>query len=105
MAADRYDVIITGTGAGGGTLAYHLARAGKRILILERGLFLPQEKPSWNTNAVFLNNRYHTKDVWTDHNDAGPVVGRTTFRKPLRCRLRRAGTSFYFVLRLISRRR
>ena len=63
---DRYDVIVIGSGAGGGTLALQLAQAGKRILILERGPFLPQEKLNWDTSAVFLDNRYHTKDVWKD---------------------------------------
>ena len=51
--ANPYDAIIIGTGAGGGTLALHLAQAGKRILILERGSFLPQEKLNWDTSAVF----------------------------------------------------
>jgi len=32
-----YDVIVIGTGAGGGTLARHLAPSGKRILLLEPG--------------------------------------------------------------------
>src|SRR5579862_555418 len=63
---ERYDAIVIGTGAGGGTLALHLARAGKKILILERGPFLPQEKLNWDTSAVFLDNRYHTKEVWQD---------------------------------------
>jgi choline dehydrogenase-like flavoprotein len=62
--AGNYDAIIIGTGAGGGTLALHLAQAGKRILILERGGFLPQEKLNWDTSAVFLNNRYHTRETW-----------------------------------------
>jgi choline dehydrogenase-like flavoprotein len=62
----QYEVIVIGTGAGGGTLALHLAQAGKKILILERGPFLPQEKPNWDTTAVFLDNRYHTTDVWKD---------------------------------------
>ena len=62
----RYDAIVIGTGAGGGTLALHLARAGKKILILERGPFMPQEKLNWDTSAVFLDNRYHTKEVWQD---------------------------------------
>ncbi len=44
MSGDRYDVIIIGTGAGGGTLAYHLAPFGKQILILERGDYVPREK-------------------------------------------------------------
>jgi choline dehydrogenase-like flavoprotein len=84
VANERYEVIIVGTGAGGGTLAYHLANAGKRVLILERGSFLPQEKPNWNTADVFLDNRYHTKDVWTDkdghalHPGTGYWVGGNT---------------------------
>ncbi len=64
--AERYDVIVIGTGAGGGTLALHLAQAGKKILILERGPFMPQEKLNWDTSAVFLDNRYHTKETWHD---------------------------------------
>ncbi len=82
--AEQYDVIIIGSGAGGGTLAYRLANAGKRILILERGPFLPQEKLNWNTAAVFLENRYHTKEVWTDkdghdlHPGTGYYVGGNT---------------------------
>ena len=62
----HYDAIVIGTGAGGGTLALHLARAGKKILILERGPFMPQEKLNWDTQAVFINNRYHTKETWQD---------------------------------------
>ena len=64
--ATQYDAIIIGTGAGGGTLAFHLAQAGKNILILERGPFMPQEKLNWDTSAVFLDNRYHTKETWHD---------------------------------------
>ena len=62
----EYDAIVIGTGAGGGTLALHLAQAGKNILILERGSFMPQEKLNWDTSAVFLDNRYHTKETWQD---------------------------------------
>ena len=74
---DRYEVIIIGTGAGGGALAYRLAKAGKRILILERGPFLPREKENWDTNAVFLESRYHTKEVWSDKDgkDLHPGTG------------------------------
>jgi choline dehydrogenase-like flavoprotein len=64
--ATSYDAIIIGSGAGGGTLALQLAQAGKRILILERGPFMPQEKLNWDTSAVFLDNRYHTKEQWQD---------------------------------------
>ena len=64
--SSHYDVIIIGSGAGGGTLALQLAKAGKHILILERGPFMPQEKLNWDTSAVFLDNRYHTKETWQD---------------------------------------
>ena len=64
--ANPYDAIIIGTGAGGGPLALRLAQAGKNILILERGPFLPQEKLNWSTSAVFLKNRYHTRETWHD---------------------------------------
>jgi len=63
---NRYDVIIIGTGAGGGTLAYHLAPTGKSILILERGGFLPREEDNWNTRAVFTEGKYKAKENWLD---------------------------------------
>jgi choline dehydrogenase-like flavoprotein len=47
--AEDYDIIIVGSGAGGGTLAHTLARTGKRILIVERGGFLPGEPGSQET--------------------------------------------------------
>jgi choline dehydrogenase-like flavoprotein len=74
---EHFDVIIVGTGAGGGTLAHHLALADRRVLVLERGPFLPREKENWDTTTVFLKNRYHTKDVWTDKNgkDIHPGTG------------------------------
>ncbi len=74
----HYDVIVIGTGAGGGTLARHLAEAGKRVLILERGPFLPREKANWNTDSVFIENRYHTKEVWSDK-DGKPLHPQTGY--------------------------
>ena len=65
--SEHYDVVIVGTGAGGGPLARELALAGKKILVLERGSFLPREKQNWDTQSVFLDNRYHTTETWTDH--------------------------------------
>ncbi len=63
---NRFDVIIIGTGAGGGTLAYRLAPSGKKILLLERGTFLPREKANWDTVEVFQKDRYHTDEIWYD---------------------------------------
>ena len=63
---DSYDVLIIGTGAGGGTLARHLAPSGKRILLLERGDWLPREPQNWQTADVFMDNRYISPDSWYD---------------------------------------
>ena len=61
---ESYDVIIIGTGAGGGTLANTLAPSGKKILLLERGDFLPRERENWDPGEVFINGRYISKDTW-----------------------------------------
>ncbi|MGW6929779.1 GMC oxidoreductase [Lentzea sp. NPDC054927] len=64
--SEHYDVIIVGTGAGGGTLANVLGHAGKRILLLERGEFLPREKENWDPDQVRANGRYVSRDTWYD---------------------------------------
>ena len=67
---EAYDVIIVGTGAGGGTLARHLAPSGKRILLLERGDWLTREPQNWDTADVFVENRYVSPDTWYDGSGA-----------------------------------
>ena len=63
---DAYDVIIIGSGAGGGTLARHLAPSGKRILLLERGGWLAREPSNWSAADVFVDNCYVSPDTWYD---------------------------------------
>jgi choline dehydrogenase-like flavoprotein len=65
-STNHYDVIIIGTGAGGGTLALRLAPSGKKILLIERGDYLPREKENWDPTEVFVKNRYVSKDIWHD---------------------------------------
>ena len=65
-AGNDYDVIIIGTGAGGGTLLHSLAPTGKKILILERGDFLKREKDNWDSRAVFVNSKYKAHESWLD---------------------------------------
>tara|TARA_B100000315_G_scaffold226559_1_gene233572 strand:+ start:246 stop:1781 length:1536 start_codon:yes stop_codon:yes gene_type:complete len=66
MPTGRYDVIIIGSGAGGGTLAHALADTSAEILILERGDFLPQEPENWDPEAVWKHLRYRTTETWTN---------------------------------------
>jgi len=64
--SEHYDVVIIGTGAGGGTLAHALASTGKRILLLERGHFLRREMDNWDPDPVFIQGKYISKDTWYD---------------------------------------
>ena len=61
---NHYDIIIIGAGAGGGTVAYSLAPTGKRILILERGGYLPKEDDNWNPDAIFQGRKYQISEKW-----------------------------------------
>ena len=60
------DVLIIGSGAGGGTLARQLAGTGLKVLILERGDWLPREPENWNATEVFQKGRYVSQDTWLD---------------------------------------
>ena len=62
--SDQYDVIIVGSGPGGGTMAWRLAQTGKRVLLLERGDYLPRERENWDTKAVFVDARYQALETW-----------------------------------------
>src|SRR2546423_12552310 len=68
MTTQHYDVIIIGSGAGGGTLAHRLAPSGKRILLLERGGYLPREPENWDSREVFGKGRYVSGETWIDKN-------------------------------------
>ena len=66
MSNNHYDVIIIGTGAGGGTLAQKLAPSGKRVLLIERGDYVPREKKNWDPRFVNVEGGYQTKEIWHD---------------------------------------
>ncbi|WP_019507032.1 GMC oxidoreductase [Pleurocapsa sp. PCC 7319] len=61
-----YDVIIVGTGAGGGTLTRKLAEAGKKILVLEQGEFTDKESSELVEVEVFKKEDYHAPEQWYD---------------------------------------
>jgi len=91
----HFDVVIIGSGAGGGTLAQRLAASGKTILILERGEQLPREAENWSPKSVFVQHRYRTREQWYDKkgkpfhpNTHYWVGGNTTFYGAALMRLR-----------------
>lgn len=63
---EAYDLVIVGTGMGGGTLAYALRESGRKILLLERGDYLPSEPENWSPEAVFKQKRYKPREQWFD---------------------------------------
>jgi choline dehydrogenase-like flavoprotein len=92
----HFDVIIIGSGAGGGTLAQRIAPTGKTILILERGEHLPREAENWSPRSVFIQHRYRTQEKWYDKagkpftpNTHYWVGGNTSFYGAALMRLRR----------------
>jgi choline dehydrogenase-like flavoprotein len=62
--SDPYDLIVIGSGPGGAALAHRLASTGKRILMLERGEYLPRTRSNWDAQAVFVEGRYQADETW-----------------------------------------
>jgi choline dehydrogenase-like flavoprotein len=92
----HYDIVIIGSGAGGGTMAHALSTSGASILILERGDFVPQEDENWNPRAVWEERRYQTQERWVDEagKELSPythysIGGNTKFWGSVLFRLRR----------------
>lgn len=67
--ACHYDVVVIGSGPGGGTTAAKLAETGKRVLLLERGDYLPRERDNWDSKAVFGDGKYTADETFYDIND------------------------------------
>jgi len=61
---DHYDLIVIGSGPGGGSLAHRLAPTGKSILMLERGDYLPRARANWDAKTVFVDGQYQAPDIW-----------------------------------------
>jgi hypothetical protein len=83
-ASAHYDVIINGIRADGGILTRRLAPSGKRALLLKQSVYVPREKANWVPRLVYLEAKYHAKEVRHDrgggelHPDADYYVGGNT---------------------------
>jgi choline dehydrogenase-like flavoprotein len=66
MRHEHFDLIVIGSGAGGGTITRALADTGARILLVERGGPVPTEDQNWSPAAVWKELRYRTTEVWLD---------------------------------------
>jgi len=64
VADKHYDVVIIGSGVGGGSVALQLAGSDATVLVLERGPVLPREAQNWDIEAVFVDQRYKTNETW-----------------------------------------
>ncbi|MEZ5417563.1 MAG: GMC family oxidoreductase [Vicinamibacterales bacterium] len=63
---ERFDVVILGSGAGGGTMAHALAPTGVRVLVVERGEAVPREPENASPAAVWRDLRYRATERWLD---------------------------------------
>src|SRR5271166_751900 len=75
-----WDIIVIGSGAGGGTFAYACARAGKRVLVLERGRKYSLSEPVHDEQAMLIDKQpYEARTVWVNESPlrlyAGGVLG------------------------------
>ena len=68
MPDDNYDIIVIGSGPGGGALAQRLAPTGKRILMLERGEYLLRSRENWDSKTVFVDGKYQVDETWYGQN-------------------------------------
>lgn len=64
-----FDAIIVGSGAGGSAAAYALVKAGKRVLMLEKGGFLPRDGSTQDVATVFVEQRFKAGEPWRDGRD------------------------------------
>src|SRR5580698_3855012 len=60
------DIVIIGSGMGGSTLALALRDTGARVLVVERGDFLPRDDANWSLEEVFVRHRYKNAEPWYD---------------------------------------
>ena len=83
MQNDSYDIVIIGSGAGGGTMARALAPTGRRILVIERGATFTRDTDNWDPGVVWVEQRYRAKERWltSGAREFQPKIGRASCRE------------------------
>jgi len=62
----EHDVIVVGSGAGGASATCRLVKDGRRVLMLEKGGFLPRDGSTLDVKAVFKSGRFKNQEPWGD---------------------------------------
>jgi choline dehydrogenase-like flavoprotein len=75
MTNEAYDAVIIGSGAGGAAVAYNLVKAGKHVLVLEKGDFLPRDCSTLDVKTVFKEGKFKNHDQWVDNQNRTFVPG------------------------------
>ncbi|KAG0032660.1 hypothetical protein BGZ82_006451 [Podila clonocystis] len=73
-----YDVVIVGSGAGGGVMAAELSKAGKRVLVIEKGHHYHQSELSLVQTEAF-NNLYESRGALSSADGAITVLAGSTW--------------------------
>ncbi|GHC45755.1 GMC oxidoreductase [Roseibacillus persicicus] len=60
------EFLVIGSGPGGTSAALKLVAAGRQVLMIEQGDFLPKEKENRDSREVYGETRYRTQERWRD---------------------------------------
>ena len=66
MSSRQYDAIVIGSGAGGAAAAYRLVLGGLRVLLLEKGDYLPTDGSTLDISRVVHQGEFLSRDAWLD---------------------------------------
>jgi choline dehydrogenase-like flavoprotein len=71
MNSDCYDAVVIGSGFGGAAAGYALARAGRRVLLIERAGPVKRDAADWDQKSILLDKRYRGTPLEVDQRGKG----------------------------------
>ena len=66
MSTQPHDAVIIGSGAGGAAAAYRLTLAGLRVVVLEKGDYLPTDGSTLDIRRVVHQGEFLSREPWLD---------------------------------------